>query len=179
MDVRNIRRRPATIAAAAIVAVGVFAGVAIAVPSGSNGAAQTRMDNRGETAVFTTALVPWQTLANSTVPVVIAQNQSRLINARFTAGSTCFGPVGEWCRVRIVVQDANGVVTELDPMDGLNYHFDSAAPGAGNVDREGHAMERSRRLPSGVYMLRVEYSVSNVNTTFTLGHWHLAVETSV
>jgi hypothetical protein len=177
MQVRNIRRRPATIAAIAVAAITATAGVAIAVPSGSAGAGQVRMDNRGETAAFNTNMVAWQTLPNSTVPVMVPDG--RLINARFTAGSTCFGPVGDWCRVRIVVQDANGVVTELDPVDGLNYHFDSAAPGTGTIDREGHAMERSRRLPPGNYQLRVEYSVSNAATLFTLGHWHLAVETSV
>ena len=119
------------------------------------------MDNRGETAAFATNMVAWQTLPNSTVPLNI-QDPSRLINARFTAASTCFGPVADWCRVRIVVEDPGGVVTELDPANGLNFHFDSAAPAGenGQIDREGHAMERSRRLPEGPYQLRVEYSVS-------------------
>jgi hypothetical protein len=178
MHLRTIRRRPALIAAAALLAIGASAGVAIAVPSGSFGQGQVRMDNRGETGVFNTNMVAWQTLPNSQVPLAIP-DQTRVVNARFTAGSTCFGPAGEWCRTRIVVEDPAGVITELDPVDGINYHWDSAAPGTGNVDREGHAMERSRRLAPGNYVLRVEWSVSNANTLFTLGHWHLAVETSV
>lgn len=180
MHLHQIRRHRAKVAAIAALAAGASAGVAIAVPTGSAGGTQVRMDNRGETAAFSTNMVAWQTLPNSQVPLNIP-DATRLVNARFTAGSTCFGPVGDWCRVRIVVEDPAGVITELDPTDGLNFHFDSAAPAAenGDVDREGHAVERSRRLAPGQYQLRVEYSVSNAATLFTLGRWHLAVETSV
>jgi len=49
--------------------------------------------------------------------------------------------------------------------------------------REGHAMERARRLsggPNGTnYVIQVQFAVTNPQTTFTLDDWLLAVYTSV
>ncbi len=69
--------------------------------------------------------------------------------------------------------------TELDPISGLDFAFDTSTGNASIDDlAEGHAMERSRRLPKGDYRLRVQYSVSAGSTKFTVDDWHFAVEAS-
>jgi hypothetical protein len=170
MNVSKIWPRPAITIAAVIVALGASAAVAVAF-NVSGGGTQLGMENRSDEPQAPSPGMAWMTLANSSVNVAVPAEQSRLINARFTAGSTCFGgAAADYCRVRIM---ANNI--ELQPINGNSFHFDSNALG---TESEGHAMERSKRLGPGAYIIRVEYSVSNAALTFLLGHWHLAVETS-
>jgi hypothetical protein len=86
--------------------------------------------------------------------------------------------------VRIIATNvATGVSTELNPVAGLDYAFDSDAAGAADDLWEGHGMERSRRLlggPNGAnYRIRVQYAVTNNTIAFTLDDWHLAVHTNL
>jgi len=172
----RIYRRAATIVTATILAIGAFASIAAAVLTASNGAGQVRMDNRGETAPATTNSTTWVNLPGSGIPV---NADSRLINARFTAETTCNGPNAGACVVRIVAVNAAGI-TELDPASASDFAFDTDVLGAGDADgAEGHAMERSRRLLDGAYTIRVQYAVTNATTTFQLDDWHFAVETSL
>ena len=178
MPPRFARRRTTPIAAVAIIALLAFAGTAAAVLTGSFGLSQVRMDNRGETNPSFTNSLAWVDLPGTAIPVSIT-SPSRLINARFTAESSCRGLNAGTCAVRIIAVNAAGIV-ELDPASGLDYAFDTDVPGGADVDTmEGHAMERSRRLPTGTYTLRVQRAVTPTNTTgFTLDDWHFAVETS-
>jgi hypothetical protein len=169
MYIRNRNRRPGPIVAVAavILALGASAGVALAF-NVSGGGAQLRIENRSDEPQAPSPGVAWMTLPNSSVNVNVPAGTTRLINARFTAGSTCFGGgANDFCRVRIM---ANAI--ELQPTNGFNYHFDSNAAA---TESEGHAMERSKLLGPGAYNVRVEYSVSNAAMTFLLGHWHHAV----
>jgi hypothetical protein len=168
-------RRPATIAAATILAIGALAGTAAAVLSASSGAGQLHMENRGETAPAPAPGMAWVTLPGSEIQV--NANEGHLINARFTAESTCSSPAAGSCVVRIVAD--HGMITELDPASGTDFAFDTDVVGAADADgAEAHAMERSRRLPAGNYDIRVEYAVTNAATVFTVDDWHFAVETS-
>ena len=114
----------------------------------------------------------------SAVTVVVPNGTTQLINARFTAESRCTRAVpllGGSCSVRIVAQRVGGVPVELNPVAGLNYAFDSVQ---GGDQLEGHAMERSRRLASGIYSIRAQRAVSNPAITLQLDDWHFAVEKS-
>ena len=70
----------------------------------------------------------------------------------------------------------SGVSTPFNPASGLDYAFDSNPAGAIDDQWEGNAMERSVRLQSGTYRIRVQRAVNNATTIFRLDDWHLAVE---
>jgi hypothetical protein len=178
MHPRHISRRSAAIAAAALLVLGVFAGTAAALLTASSGGTQVQMDNRADTDLQSTVQLPWTPLAGS--DILLTVQDTRLINARFTAESRCNGQPGGRCTVRIVaVNIVTGAVVELNPASGLDFSFDAVTPGAYDDTEEGHAMERSIRLQPGKYRLRVEFGVSIPNVVkSTLDDWHFAVETS-
>jgi hypothetical protein len=177
MHLRHIRRKPAAIAAATLLAFGALAGTAAAVLTGSTGTSQLRMDNRGDTTEQNTSSIVWKELAGS--QILVKAHDTNLVNARFTAESQCYNGAGAWCAVRIIAVDiATGTIIELDPVSGMDFAFDAVAPGAHDETGEAHAMERSRRLTLGKYWLRVQFAVSNPTTKFRLTNWHFAVETS-
>jgi ferredoxin len=118
------------------------------------------MENRGETMPAPVPGVAWSTVPGSEIHLITPE-ESLLVNARFTAESACNGQAAGACVVRIIAG-----ITQLDPASGRDYV------------EEGHAMERSRRLPAGNYDIRVEYAVTNAATVFKLDDWHFAVEMS-
>jgi hypothetical protein len=138
------------------------------------------MSNVAETNDSSTSSTTWVPVPGSDVPMTLSA--SELINARFTAESSCTGAGSGWCSVRIVVfSAAAGTFTELDPASGRDFAFDSDA--AGNTDDlwESNAIERSLRLPAGAYRFRVEYAVNPSTAspvTSRLDDWHFAVEAS-
>lgn len=180
MHARFLTRRPLTIAVTAIVAAGAFAATAAAVLTPSNGTTQTQMSNVASTDASTTSSTTWVPLPGSDVPMTLSS--SGLINARFTAESQCNGVGSGWCSVRIVVYSAaTGQFTELNPASGTDFAFDSDEAGTADDMYEGHAMERSIRLPAGAYRFRVEYAVVALSAnpvTSRLDDWHFAVEAS-
>lgn len=173
----RVYRRPAAIAAATILAIGALAGSAAAVLSNSSGGTQLRMENRGDTTPAPAAVMAWTTLPGSEIHVN-SPNNDVLINARFTAESTCSGAAAGSCVVRIVA-DNGGAVVQLDPASGRDFAFDTVVAAGVDADgAEGHAMERSKRVPAGNYDVRVEYAVTNAAIVFEPDDWHLAVELS-
>jgi hypothetical protein len=169
------RRRPAVIAAATIALIAAFAATAVAFVTTSSGKAQVSMSNVTENAPISTSSTTWVDL-NSTIPLSVPSD-GLLVNARFTAESLCTQKAGI-CRVRIVADDGN-TLTELEPVSGLDFAFDTSTGNASIDDlAEGHAMERSLRLKKGEYRIRVQYSVSAGSTKFTLDDWHFAIEAS-
>jgi hypothetical protein len=170
-------RRSATIVAATILAIGALAATAAAVVVGTDGGAQLGMHNRTDTTSYSTNNTVWTNLPDA---ADVQLGEGHLINARFTAESKCSGPAAGTCVVRIIATNANGMI-ELDPPSGADFAFDTDLPGAGAADAlEGHAMERSIRLGNnGPYTIRVQYAVTNANTTFTVDDLHFAVEESV
>ena len=68
-----------------------------------------------------------------------------------------------------------GAILELNPQAGSDrYVFDSV----GSDGAESHAMESSRRLGAGLYIIRVQRAVSAPSVSFRIDNWHLAVEKS-
>ena len=76
-----------------------------------------------------------------------------------------------------------GGTIELNPAAGADYAFDSDMAGGLDDLREGHGMERSKRLPGGAngtnYTIQVQFAVTNAQSAFTLDDWHLAVLTNL
>ena len=178
MNLRHVGRKPAAVAAATLLALGAFAGTAAAVLSQSSGTSQVRMDNAGDTAEQHTSSLAWDNLLGSEISLKVPN--TNLVNARFTAQSKCYNGAGERCAVRIIaINTTTSTTFELEPVSGTLFAFDSVSPGVHDETGEGHAMERSRRLPAGNYRLRVQFAVTNPITKFLLANWHLAVETSV
>lgn len=178
MHPRQISRRSAAIAAAALLALGLFAATAAAVLTNSSGGTQVQMDNRADTDLQATKQLPWDSVVGADIFVTVPN--TRLINARFTAESRCYGQQGGKCTARIIaVNIATGAVTELDPASGPEFIFDAVTPDTYDETEEGHAMERSIRLPTGKYRVLVQYGVSIAEVVkFIVDDWHFAVETS-
>lgn len=172
----QISRKAVAVAIAALAACAALATTAYAVLATSGGGTQVRMMNVSETGTFSTSSVAWVPVPGATVGIGVP-TAGQLVNARFTAESLCVGPNAGMCRVRIVALTAAGII-ELDPISGATFAFDSDVAGASIDDAEGHAMERSRRLPAGTYQIQVQYSVTNATSVFRLADWHLAVELS-
>ena len=176
------RRRPVAILAATLGAIGLCAAIAVAAPIGTGGTTQLRMENRTETTPVSTSSLNWvnvSAVVAGWVPVPIADNTTRLINARFTGESYCDGPNAGFCTVRIVAVNAvAGATIELNPAAGTDFAFDADPAGAADDMWEGNAIERSYRLPAGSWSIRVQYAVTNAATVFRLDDWHLAVESS-
>ena len=179
-------RRSTIIATTAILATCGLAAVALALPAvTTSGTTQLGMVNKSDTASQATSSVAWVSLLEAAatslgVPVVVPDGKRVLVNARFTAETTCYGPAGNGCRARIIVVAPTGAIIELNPASGADYYMDTAFPAPnGAIDHEGHAMERSIILGQGTYTLRVQRSVTNAAVLFTLDDWHLAVETTV
>jgi hypothetical protein len=183
MKQRILKR--AALVAGALLATGVLTGTAAAVLTGDTGGAQVRVDKRTNNLPSRTNSTAWVDLPGANVVVSVPANQSRLYDVPFFAESQCAGPGGGGaCVMRIIATNiATGASIELNPVSGADYAFDSDM--AGNLDdlREGHALERSRRLPGGPngaqYRIRVQYAVTNATIVFTLDDWHLAVLTNL
>lgn len=173
------------ILAGALVVTGALAGTAAAVITADTGGAEVRVDKRTNDLPSTTSNTFWSDLPGASLVVNVPANQSRLYDVPFFAESQCVGPGGGGaCSVRIVaINIASGAVIELNPQSGIDYAFDSDMAGATDDLREGHGMERSKRLLGGQnganYQIEVQYAVTNNNIVFTLDDWHLAVHTNL
>ena len=167
----------------AFLVIGVLASTAMAAITADAGGAQVKVDKRTNNVPSTTSQTQWVNLPGANVPVFVPANQSRLYDVPFFAESQCNGPNGGGaCTVRIIAVGPAGVI-ELNPVAGADYAFDSDM--AGNLDdlREGHGMERSKRLPGGEngtnYMIQVQYAVTDPQSVFTIDESHLAVLTNL
>ncbi len=163
------------IAAAAVSVVALGAGTAYALSTISTGTVSDRQyfatNDTAYVVPATAASGAWQNVPGMVRTVTVPSGTSRLLDARFTAESSCTG--GSWCSARIVVINAAGAVTEMYPQSGTDFAFDS--PGADAW--EGHAIERNTRtfLPAGTYRVQVQAAKVG-NPTFRLDDMHLAVE---
>lgn len=167
----------------ALFVTGVLAGTAAAVLTVDAGGAMLRVDKRTNNVPTTTSQTDsWVNLPGASVGVAVPANTSRLYDVPFFAETQCNGPNSGNCAVRIVAI-SGGVATELNPVAGVDYAFDSDMTGAQDDLREGHGMERSKRLFGGVngknYTIQVQFRVVNPQSVFTLDDWHLAVHTNL
>jgi hypothetical protein len=162
------------------VAIGVLTlvsvGAAIATRVSEAGGTFLGTQIWSDTVTFSGTSTTFQTLPGTTITVGIASGNSSLIEARFTAESSCFGgAAGNGCSLRVVARNiSTGTLLELHPASGDNFRFDSVS--SANDGREGHAMERSFRLPAGGWNISVQWKTTSSSTTFVLDDWHFAVD---
>jgi hypothetical protein len=163
------------VAVAGVAVVALGAGTAYALVTNATGSYSDRQYfATNDTAYTVPAATPsgtWVAVPGMVRTVTVPAGTSRLIDARFTAESSCTG--GSWCSARIVVVNSAGATTELYPQSGTDFAFDSPGTDAW----EGHAIERNSRtfLPAGTY--RVYVQAAKVGSpTFRLDDMHLAVE---
>lgn len=158
---------------ATIATVGIFgASVVVAVNTFTAGGTTIQVQNRAETNPSTTNLAAFNDLPGAIISVTVPAGTTRLITARFAAESSCTGTTNRWCSVRIILTNALGATVEMNPQSGIDYAFDSTATDLW----EGHAMERSYRVPAGTYRVRVQRAVSVAGTVFRLDDWHFRVD---
>jgi hypothetical protein len=162
--------------ALAAVMVAATGGTALATLYTTSGTSQLAMINQSSDALTTTSMTAWRDVPGAALTADLDANE--LVNARFTAESSCNGDVaaGNTCSVRILAQQGAAPPIELDPPSGTDFAFDSVP--IRDDFKEAHAMERSLRLDAGTYTIKVQYRVSAAGTVFGLDDWHLAVETS-
>ena len=173
MHKRIIKR--VSLVVGALFVTGALTGSAFALLGGAGGS-QVRIDTRTETAANVSNVAAYGDLPGAAVTVSVPAGQSRLISAAFTAESQCSGNGSGYCSVRIIATNvATGGTVELNPASGLDYAFDSDQGGSAQDLWEGHAMDRSIRLPGGTYRIRVQRRVTVNTVTFRLDDWHLAV----
>lgn len=162
--------------AGAIAASAILGGTAaVAVLTASSGGTTVQVQNRAETNPSTTNVAAFTDLPGAVISVTVPAGTTRLIGARFTAESQCTGLTNRYCSVRIVATPASGGIIELNPQSGIDYAFDTA----GSDQWEGHALERSIRLPAGTYRVRVQRAVNVAGTVFRLDDWHFRVDLNV
>jgi hypothetical protein len=168
----------------ALAAAGALTGTAAAVLTEDHGGAMLRVDKATDNIPRMTSSTDWVDLPGARMIVSVPANQSRLYDVPFFAESKCAGPnTGGACSVRIIARNPAVGVIELNPVAGFDYAFDSDMVGALDDLREGHGMERSRRLFGGQngtnYEIQVQFGVTDATTVFTLDDWHLAVHTNL
>ena len=134
-----------------------------------------REDNAQQTSSTSFVNIP-----NTQVGVVVP-TRDRLIMARFSAESACWGSAGGWCSIRIVAQNnATGAITELQPASGTDFAFDSPNQGRETVASwESHSMDRSIRLAAGSYTIRAEWAFVGGSpglSNFRIDDYSLTVE---
>jgi hypothetical protein len=122
--------------------------------TGSSGSYIERQSQVTENLTYTnsSAASTWQNVPGMSRSFTIASGTRREFVARYTAESWCTGTSG-YCSVRVLLTRPGGAVTELNPVAGVNFAFDSAS-----TDRwESNAIDRSTgSLPAGTYTLRVQ-----------------------
>jgi len=105
----------------------------------------------------------------TTVSITVPATKVQLVEASFTADSSCQGPLGNnWCSLTMV---ADGV--EMSPATGLSYAFDGV--GDGNDYFESHAMKRSILLGPGTHAITVAAAVSVSGVNFFLDDWSFTI----
>ncbi|MFI6293869.1 hypothetical protein ACIBEJ_19930 [Nonomuraea sp. NPDC050790] len=143
-----------------------------AVPSTQSGTQTTAQHFAGESAPWTAQTTgAWGNIPTASINVTVPAGTTRFVNARFTAESLCVGPANTWCTARVVVVNSAGTTTELNPVVGTDYKFDT--PGG---DEQAHALERfSGPLGPGTYTVRVQGLRIAGITQFVLDDYAFAV----
>jgi hypothetical protein len=169
-----ITRRSLIVLTAALTAILLFAGTAVAVLGLFSGGRDLATQARTETSQTNTSSTGFVTLPGSSLTYTVPSGASRLFDARFTGESQCSGTTFAICIVRVVAT-TSGATVELHPQSSGDFAFDQVSS-SGNDLNEAHAMERFIRLGSGTWTFSVQIRVSASATTFSIDDWSFAVD---
>jgi hypothetical protein len=104
--------------------------------------------------------------------VEVPDGATRCVKVLFTAETACEdSAASDFCYIRAVAVDANGVVHPLDPQGGGFQAMDSEDDTA-----SAHAYEWVKRLEEGEYEIRIERRVGNAMTQYWTDDWTFDVE---
>jgi hypothetical protein len=111
----------------------------------------------------------FQNLPGATATITVPAGQVQLLQAEFSADSTCQGSFAEnFCRLQIL---ADG--TEMNPVAAGDFAYD----GVGNADDfyEAHSFQRSLVLGPGKHTIQVQASVTLAGMAFYMDDWSLTL----
>jgi hypothetical protein len=105
------------------------------------------------------------------VTITVPAGQTQLVQARFTAESTCWwysGAAYQFCSLRVLADS-----TEMLPKSGKDAAFDSN----GQFDDawEGNSMERALVLGPGMHRIKLQAAVTDPGISFTVDDWVFTV----
>lgn len=168
----SIPRRLSLVFAAFLGALALLGGTAYAVTVKQTGSETTKQYFASDNLPWTVATVgSWQNVPNAWVAVAVPSGATRIVDARFTAESLCTGTAG-WCSARIVLVNAAGTtVSELHPVVGTDYKFDTL----GGAEETGVLERTSGFIGAGTYTVRVQALRMAGVSQFTLDDQHLTV----
>ncbi|HUR77270.1 MAG TPA: hypothetical protein VMZ22_04925 [Acidimicrobiales bacterium] len=106
------------------------------------------------------------------VTITVPSGTTALLIARFTAQSMCGGAGSSVCSVRIV---DNG--TEMEPVSGPAFAFDSQSGTNCICLAESHSVERVLRVSAGKHRIAVQALIGQPNNIrFELSNWLLRAD---
>jgi hypothetical protein len=111
----------------------------------------------------------FQNLGGATATITVPAGQVQLVEADFSADSTCQGAFAEnYCTVQILADGG-----EMGPIGAGDFAFD----GVGTADDfyEAHGMQRSILLGPGKHTIRVQAAVTLAGMSFFLDDWSLTI----
>jgi hypothetical protein len=112
-------------------------------------------------------------IPGASVTMTVPAGTKALLLARFSATSTCVGPDGTWCGVRIVI---NGIEAKPNGVNTSIFDSGGPTPDTGGDNREAHMIERSLFESGGTYVVKVQTMVSASGMQEALVNWNLTVE---
>ena len=122
-----------------------------------------------ESALSFLGSTSFQNVIGATATITVPVGQVQLVEADFSADSTCQGSFAEnFCRLQIL---ADGV--EMGPVAVGDFAFD----GVGNADDfyEAHGMQRSILLGPGTHTIQVQGAVTLSGMSFFFDDWSLTI----
>ena len=142
---------------------------AFAVLQKHTGKAVTAVTVLTESATTFIGSTAFRNLAGATATITVPAGKVQLVEANFTADSSCQGSFGgNWCSVQILADGA-----EMGPIAIGDFAFD----GVGSNDDffEAHAMQRSILLGPGTHTIQVQAAVTLSGMSFFLDDWSLTI----
>jgi hypothetical protein len=142
---------------------------AFAVRQSHTGKAASAVTIVTESEISFIGSTSFQNLGGATATITVPAGQVQLVQAEFSADTTCQGAFAEnFCRVQILADGA-----EMNPIAAGDFAFD----GVGTADDfyEAHAMQRSILLGPGTHTIRVQAAVTLLGMAFYLDDWSLAI----
>ena len=175
-------RRTILLLASVAVAMVLASGVAFALVTFAFGGPIERVAIARESSASSSNSTAFVDIPGASVSVFVPSGATKLIMARYSAESVCFGGTG-LCSVRIVARNSTtGAITLLQPAASgaaTEFVFDSTDAGRETGSSwESHSTDRSLRLGAGSYTIRAQRAVTSSATTFRLDDWSLTVEQS-
>jgi hypothetical protein len=112
----------------------------------------------------------WANIPGAKLKVTVPEGKHALLLMRFSAETTCYTNVLDYCSMRILVDDREG-----RPSAGRDFHIDSHYGDETEESQKGRAFARALEVGPGTHTVKVQGSTMNAQT-LRVDDWHLTVE---